>query len=192
MDKVEEFLSHYGVKGMRWGVRKDRTSSDKPKEPWSTKKKVVVGVGSAAVVATGAVAARHIIKKNFGVRADSQMVKDAFDLDKMNEGIKGMYDRGELWDRPGMGRAGEQKTLNAVQAAAKRRAEARLRHHNYLKRKVKDNEFIRYNNFKDKYVIDPDFGWNPNNNKFGKDNAVDLSDKARAAIRAEIDRRDRL
>ena len=29
MDKnTEEFLAHYGVKGMRWGVRKKRSSSD--------------------------------------------------------------------------------------------------------------------------------------------------------------------
>lgn len=25
--KVEEFIAHYGVKGMRWGVRKQRTTS---------------------------------------------------------------------------------------------------------------------------------------------------------------------
>lgn len=28
-DKVEEFLEHFGVKGMRWGVRKDRTAASK-------------------------------------------------------------------------------------------------------------------------------------------------------------------
>lgn len=27
MDKVEEVLAHYGVKGMKWGVRKDRSAS---------------------------------------------------------------------------------------------------------------------------------------------------------------------
>ena len=44
-DNVDTFLSHYGVKGMRWGVRKDR-------KPWSTKKKVLVG--AATVAALGA------------------------------------------------------------------------------------------------------------------------------------------
>ena len=28
-DKVEEFLEHFGVKGMRWGVRKDRSAASK-------------------------------------------------------------------------------------------------------------------------------------------------------------------
>jgi hypothetical protein len=27
-DDVEDFLSHYGVKGMHWGIRKDESSQD--------------------------------------------------------------------------------------------------------------------------------------------------------------------
>lgn len=44
------YLAHYGVKGMRWGVRNDDEPSGnkKAKNKWSTKKKVAVG---AAVVA---------------------------------------------------------------------------------------------------------------------------------------------
>lgn len=30
MDTVEDFLAHFGVKGMRWGVRKDRSSGPQP------------------------------------------------------------------------------------------------------------------------------------------------------------------
>lgn len=53
---VDEFLVHYGVKGMRWGVTKKDSGSTNPKA-WSTKKKVLIGAGivaglSAAVVGT--------------------------------------------------------------------------------------------------------------------------------------------
>lgn len=30
-EKVDDFLTHYGVKGMKWGVRKDRSSSGRPR-----------------------------------------------------------------------------------------------------------------------------------------------------------------
>ena len=32
MDKVQEILAHYGVKGMKWGVRKDSSPSSGPTE----------------------------------------------------------------------------------------------------------------------------------------------------------------
>lgn len=54
------YLEHHGVKGMKWGVRKNRNST--PKQPWSTKKKVGVGLGVAAVVA--GTAAAIFISKN--------------------------------------------------------------------------------------------------------------------------------
>lgn len=31
LEKTDDFLAHYGVKGMRWGVRKDRRSSGRPR-----------------------------------------------------------------------------------------------------------------------------------------------------------------
>lgn len=45
METVEEVLAHYGVRGMRWGVRKNRvdTSSDDAKNADQAKKKVKAG-----------------------------------------------------------------------------------------------------------------------------------------------------
>ena len=54
--KMSNYLIHYGVKGMKWGVRKERSSSaggDKKKKGLSTGQKVAIGV--AAVAVTGAV-----------------------------------------------------------------------------------------------------------------------------------------
>jgi len=54
--KMSDYLIHYGVKGMKWGVRKERPSSansDKKKRGLSTGQKVAIGV--AAVAVTGAV-----------------------------------------------------------------------------------------------------------------------------------------
>lgn len=38
---VDDFLIHYGVKGMKWGVRREH-------QPWSTKKKILVGAAAVA------------------------------------------------------------------------------------------------------------------------------------------------
>ncbi len=81
----EEALAHFGVKGMRWGVR-NTTSSTSPSEPkkrMSTKKKVAIGVSVLAVgtAATVAVLAKH---GNLPISDISRIVKrdpvlDAFD-----------------------------------------------------------------------------------------------------------------
>lgn len=47
MMDVDDFFAHHGVKGMKWGVRRERREGSE-RQPWSTKKKVLVG---AAVVA---------------------------------------------------------------------------------------------------------------------------------------------
>lgn len=53
-----EFLEHFGVKGMRWGVRKERDSSgsdgSSEKKGLSNKQKAAVIAGSAVLVAAGA------------------------------------------------------------------------------------------------------------------------------------------
>ena len=60
------YLIHYGVKGMKWGVRHDRersgdrqkSFSNTPKRKMSTAKKVAIGV----MVAAGAIAAAYAVK----------------------------------------------------------------------------------------------------------------------------------
>ena len=59
----EEMLEHFGIKGQKWGVRRNRTSSNTPKTPMSRKKKVVIGVGVAAV-AVGVAATAYYLHKN--------------------------------------------------------------------------------------------------------------------------------
>lgn len=76
-DSAEDFLAHYGIKGMRWGVRK--ASSDSSGSSSSSKKSmtpgmkqavknVAVGAGVAAVVVGAMYASRKI---NMNVRLPS-------------------------------------------------------------------------------------------------------------------------
>ena len=47
----EEALAHFGVKGMRWGVRNasSNTSPSEPKKRMSNKKKAAIGISILAV-----------------------------------------------------------------------------------------------------------------------------------------------
>lgn len=59
-------LYHHGVKGMKWGIRKDhkRTKPSTRKKKLTTKQKVAIGVGVAATVAVGAYFAKRYIDMN--------------------------------------------------------------------------------------------------------------------------------
>lgn len=56
---LDETLKHFGVKGMKWGVRKERTSAEKR----AIAKKVAIGTG-ALLVAAGTAAVVYQLKKN--------------------------------------------------------------------------------------------------------------------------------
>lgn len=59
----EEMLEHFGIKGMKWGVRKQTVSGNTTKTPMSKKKKIVIGV-SVATVAVGVGATAYYLHKN--------------------------------------------------------------------------------------------------------------------------------
>ena len=71
-EEVEDFLAHYGVRGMKWGKRKasyddgssGSGSSGEPKQRMSQKKKIAIAVGVTSTVAIGAAVAFTIINSN--------------------------------------------------------------------------------------------------------------------------------
>lgn len=60
-EPVDDFLMHYGVKGMKWGKRRASDDSGEPKPKMSREKKVAIAVGVAATVAVGAAIAFGIM-----------------------------------------------------------------------------------------------------------------------------------
>lgn len=64
-EEIDVFLAHYGVKGMKWGHRKQRDRSDDSGP--STKKKIAVGVG--VTVGIGAAVAVALLARNSGMKA---------------------------------------------------------------------------------------------------------------------------
>lgn len=69
---VDEFLEHYGTKGMKWGVRNTHSTSgstNKSEKPKHSKKKVAIGIA----VGVGAIAVGVVLAKNHKVKvADIQ------------------------------------------------------------------------------------------------------------------------
>ncbi len=61
-EPVDDFLMHYGVKGMKWGKRQSGDSGE-PKPKMSREKKIAIAVGVAATVAVGAAIAFSLMDK---------------------------------------------------------------------------------------------------------------------------------
>ncbi|QGZ17213.1 hypothetical protein SEA_GIANTSBANE_9 [Arthrobacter phage Giantsbane] len=60
-EPVDDFLMHYGVKGMKWGKRRSSEDSGEPKPKMSREKKIAIAVGVGATVAIGAAVAFGIL-----------------------------------------------------------------------------------------------------------------------------------
>lgn len=60
-EPVDDFLMHYGVKGMKWGKRRASDDSGEPKPKMSREKKIAIAVGVGATVAIGAAIAYNIL-----------------------------------------------------------------------------------------------------------------------------------
>lgn len=71
--QVDEFFEHHGVKGMRWGVRKQEDGS--PRTPMSAEKKKKIIIGAAVGTALVGVAATAVILKSNGKLPVSNVLK---------------------------------------------------------------------------------------------------------------------
>lgn len=85
MNEVEEYyLQHFGVKGMKWGVRKNRksaskksskgkTSSNKKRKPLTKERVAAIALGAAAIGIAGtyaySMAADYKLETNFDVNS---------------------------------------------------------------------------------------------------------------------------
>lgn len=66
MDPVEKFLTHHGVKGMKWGVRRGRTAPSKAEDKVQTK---------TTRVSNGEAATNRILKAAGSVKSASKSEK---------------------------------------------------------------------------------------------------------------------
>lgn len=71
----DALLAHYGIKGMKWGKRKQRTPEEQQRISARNKKVAKIAVG--VTVAAGAVAVAVILSRNGGIKASAATAKAA-------------------------------------------------------------------------------------------------------------------
>ena len=79
MNNNEYSLYHYGIPGMRWGKRKGKVSSDKPK---SRRKSIGKKIAKGALLATGTLLVGNLIYAEASMRKDTGGEYGVLDLGK--------------------------------------------------------------------------------------------------------------
>jgi len=110
-NEIDDFLMHYGVKGMKWGRRKERPEGETrftPEQKAKFKKAAVI-IGTAAVVGAVAVGTAYVAKnsgskvpQNIDKESSEKLVKETLDsllhaTRAKNKGFS-MYEKGGLKD----------------------------------------------------------------------------------------------
>ena len=150
----EDFLNHHGVKGQKWGIRNKITKGTRAVGRGTRKtgnfvkkhrKGIAIGVGSTALIAAGALVAKHILAMNatrsiktIGTVAKTAKIENVADIvKKSTPGGPHLF----------------------PEAAA---------HRKVLTSQLKPDQFIRWSESIKNYVIDNEYGYNPNTKKMGK------------------------
>lgn len=91
----EDYLEHYGKKGMRWGVRNKKINNTENSKK-SIAKKTAKAIGAATLVVGGAYAAKKILGNTGGIKLTdmkAQMInKPKISYKSYNKEAKGLLD----------------------------------------------------------------------------------------------------
>ena len=104
-----DYLAHHGVRGMKWGIRKQRVSKGRSRssntsntykhsrKKWSTKKKVAIGaaiVGGTALAAIGGIAITKKVRANQSAKLAKNLMRQRSALDDLAAKGKRALERG--------------------------------------------------------------------------------------------------
>ena len=87
-EEFEDVIEHFGVKGMKWGVRNNASSgSNGPKKDNSARNKKIAG---AVLIGTGVVIAGVILKRNSNIKLSQMksLSKSSSDFKKIDAGFQ--------------------------------------------------------------------------------------------------------
>ena len=146
-DNVDDVLTHYGVKGMRWGKRKNSSGPTESKS-FSRNAKIALGIGTGSAALAGAGVAIYLMSKSGNLPAFSRSSKG-------KKFVEDLLDK----ETP----IASFTTLSPSYLQGKS-----------VQKSLPDNMFMRFDNGLNKYVQDASFGWNPNTNAFGRQDWINL------------------
>lgn len=161
---IDQFFEHHGVKGQKWGVRRQKIHDFGQRHKTGLKI-----AGGAALLVGGAVVARQILhsRGNISVKNAVKITSPHIRPDKLKPfgGREGMSRDDADWVRKFM--VGHDKRMTGTTAADKA-YHILQKQHDDVRDSLKPGQFMRYSNNLKKYVVDQQFGWNPNTGMVGK------------------------